>query len=222
MIRRNRSAPPRRRSWPSEGALLLTGVTFGKLGAEPEPCAFYSELERTDEFRHPLAWNAVEVTAYDGLLLPGGHAPGMRQYLGSTSLQARVAAFFALERPVGAICHGVLLAARSTDPSTGKSVLYDSITTCLTKYQERTAYLLTCWKLGRYYRTYPAYVEDEVKTALRDPVRQFRRGPIVFTARDTQTDSRPAFVVIDDNYVSARWPGDAYTFTRAFERRLAA
>jgi hypothetical protein len=31
---------------------------------------------------------------------------------------------------------------------------------------ERSAYLLTFWKLGRYYRTYPAYVEDEVKAAL--------------------------------------------------------
>jgi putative intracellular protease/amidase len=207
-------------SAPQADPLLLTGVLFGQLGAEPQPCEFYRELERAAEFRHPQAWDAIDVAAYDALLLPGGHAPGMRQYLGSTSLQERVAAFFALGRPVGAICHGVLLAARSTDPSTGTSVLYDRTTTCLAKYQERSAYLLTFWKLGRYYRTYPAYVEDEVKSALRDPARQFQRGPMVFTRRDTEADASPSFVVEDDNYVSARWPGDAYSFARAFQRVL--
>jgi putative intracellular protease/amidase len=205
---------------PHADPRLLTGVIFGKLGAAPEPCAFYRELEHAGEFRRPLSWEATEFADFDGLLLPGGHAPGMRQYLGAARLQDRVAAFFALGRPVGAICHGVLLLARSTDPSTGKSVLYERRTTCVAKYQERSAYLLTFWKLGRYYRTYPAYVEDEVKSALRDPARQFQRGSMAVTRRDTETDSSSAFVVVDGHYVSARWPGDAYTFARAFHRLL--
>jgi putative intracellular protease/amidase len=205
---------------PQADPLLLTGVIFGRLGAEPQACAFYRELEEAEEFRRPLAWGAIDFADYDALLLPGGHAPGMRQYLGSTRLQQQVAAFFALGRPVGAICHGVLLLARSTDPATGRSVLYDRTTTCLAKYQERSAYLLTGWKLGRYYRTYPAYVEDEVKSRLRDPARQFRRGPLALTRRDSETDSTPAFVVTDGHYVSARWPGDAYTFARTFQRLL--
>lgn len=131
-----------------------------------------------------------------------------------------VAAFAALGRPLGAICHGVLLLARSVDRSTGRSVLYERHTTCLCKYQERSAYWLTAWKLGRYYRTYTAYVEDEVKAALRDPERQFQRGPLAFKHRDTETDTRPSFVVQDGNYVSARWPGDAHGFARAFEGLL--
>jgi hypothetical protein len=89
----------------------------------------------------------------------------------------------------------------------------------LAKYQERSAYFLTAWKLGRYSRTYPAYVEDEVKSALADPA-QFQRGPIALGRRDSETDSTPAFVVIDGLYVSARWPGDAYTFTRSFQQLL--
>ncbi len=206
---------------PTADPLLLSGVLFGKLGAEPESCAFYRELEADPAFRAPRSWDATEFADYDGLLLPGGHAPGMRQYLGSDSLQRRVAAFFASGRPVGAICHGVLVLARSIDPATGRSVLYDRRTTCLTKYQERTAYALTCWKLGRYYRTYPAYVEDEVKAALRDAKRLFERGPLSLTQRDSEHDASPAFVVRDDNYVSARWPGDAYSFARAFEQVLA-
>ena len=59
------------------------------------------------------------------------------QYLGSHELQRRVAAFWSLGRPVGAICHGVLVLARATDPATGRSVLAGRRTTCLPKYMER-------------------------------------------------------------------------------------
>jgi hypothetical protein len=40
------------------------------------------------------------------------------------------------------------------------------------------------------------------------------------TTRDTWDDDRAAFVVRDDNYVSARWPGDVHTFARLFARVL--
>ena len=39
-------------------------------------------------------------------------------------------------------------------------------------------------------------------------------------ARDTATDSRPAFVVDDGSYVSARWPGDTHTFADVLSRKL--
>src|SRR4051794_2513470 len=143
------------------------------------------------------------------MLLPGGHAPGMRQYLGSAELQSLIARFWATGKPVGAICHGVLVLARSKNGS-GASVLADKQTTCLPKFMERGGYFLTAWKLGKYYRTYPAYVEDEVVSQLADPS-QFQRGP-GGTQRGTRTDHRHAFVVEDGSYVSARWPGDAYLF----------
>jgi len=200
---------------PAADSRLLDGVLFGKLGAADEPKAFYRELEQADAFRRPLAWDAVEPSRFDGLILPGGHAPGMRQYLGSETVQRLVVQFWRSGRPVGAICHGVLVLARARDPSTGKSVLAQSRTTCLPKYMERSAYLLTFWKLGRYYRTYPAYVEDEVRAALDEPA-QFVRGPRVLTARGTETDDRAAFVVEDGRYLSARWPGDAYLFAKKF------
>jgi putative intracellular protease/amidase len=124
--------------------------------------------------------------------------------------------------PVGAICHGVLVLARTRDPATGRSVLADRRTTCLPKYMERSAYLATAWRLGRSYRTYPAYVEDEVRAALEDPGSQFMRGPETLSARGTATDDGPAFVVRDRNYVSARWPGDAYLFGRGFRDLLTS
>jgi putative intracellular protease/amidase len=204
---------------PAADPRLLDGVIFGQLGAAAEAKAFYAQMQSAAEFRAPLAWADVAPSEYDGLILPGGHAPGMRQYLGSELLQRKVAEFCATERPVGAICHGVLVLARTRDATTGKSPLFGRRTTCLPKYMERSAYLATAWRLGRYYRTYPAYVEDEVRAALRDPA-DFERGPRVLSKRGTETDDDPAFVVEDGNYVSARWPGDAYLFAKRFAARL--
>lgn len=199
---------------PACDPLLLTGVLFGQLGAEPEPKVFYAEMEKAPGFESPIAWADIDATAYDALFLPGGHAPGMRQYLGSEELSSKVLSFWRTKRPVAAICHGVLVLARTIDPETGKSVLFESRTTCLPKYMEGVAYALTFWKLGRYYRTYDAYVEEEVKAALGDPGRQFVRGPVNLTARGTARDDKPAMVVEDGRYLSARWPGDAYLIAK--------
>jgi putative intracellular protease/amidase len=204
---------------PAADPRLLTGVVFGRLGAASEAIAFHGEMCASPEYRSPVAWHDIDPERYDGLLLPGGHAPGMRQYLGSTLLQQKVVQFWKLDRPVGAICHGVLVLARSRDPATGRSVLAKRRTTCLLKYQERTAYLLTAWRLGRYYRTYPAYVEDEVRAALDDPA-QLEHGPRAYTRRGTLDDDAAAFVVEDGSYISARWPGDAYLFARRFAALL--
>ncbi|MCP5039464.1 MAG: thiamine biosynthesis protein ThiJ [bacterium] len=204
---------------PAADPLLLSGVIFGQLGAEPEPIRFYQDLVATPEFRKTIAWHDIKPDRFDGLLLAGGHAPGMRQYLGSQVLREKVAGFWALERPVAAICHGVLVLARAQQD--GKSLLYSRRTTCLPKYLERLAYFSTAWKLGRYYRTYEAYVEDEVRAGLDDPSTQFQRGPISIAARDSRGDESPSFLVEDQNYLSARWPGDAYAFARRFAEMLA-
>lgn len=196
---------------PSCDPLLLTGVVFGKLGARPEPIAFYRELERAPEFVAPRRWSECTAAPFSALLLPGGHAPGMKQYLGSAEVQRLTAEFFATPKPIAAICHGVLVAARSQalGAGDGRSVLHGLRTTCLPRYMERSAYLATFWRRGRYYRTYPAYVEDEVVAALARP-EDFERGPRELSRRGTRDDHSHAFVVEDGRYVSARWPGDAY------------
>jgi putative intracellular protease/amidase len=200
--------------------LLLEGVLFGKLGADPEPRAFYAEMEKSPEFRAPIRYDSIDPQSFAGLLLPGGHAQGMKPYLESETLRAKAAAFFALGRQVAAICHGVLVLAR-TRSADGKSAIHDRRTTCLPKWMERSAYFMTAWKLGRYYRTYDAYVEDEVRAGLDDPAKQFVRGPFGQSARGTATDDTPALIVEDGNYLSARWPGDAYLFANRFAERLA-
>jgi putative intracellular protease/amidase len=205
---------------PACDPLLITGVVFGKLGARPEPLAFYREMAATPAFTSPRTWTDLAAADFDSLFLAGGHAPGMKQYLGSERVQQVTVEFFDAKKPIAAICHGVLVAARSKRAD-GSSVLRGHKTTCLPKYMERAAYFSTFWRRGRYYRTYPAYVEEEVRAALAAPD-DFIRGPRELSARGTRDDDSHAFTVESGHYVSARWPGDAYLIGKQLIARLEA
>ncbi len=190
------------------------GVLRRVLMARADAVAAYGELLHDEKFRAPVAYDAVDPAAYAGLLLPGGHAKGVKPYLESPALHSAIAAFFARSAPVGAICHGVVAAARSIDPTSGKSVLYGRKTTALLNRQERLAYHLTRARLGDYYLTYPVTVEDEVTAALQSPA-DFHHGPTP-VLRDTPARPERGFALRDGNYLSARWPGDVYTFANGF------
>lgn len=172
----------------------------------------YAAMQSDAAYRQPWSYEHAAAQSVDALLLPGGHAPAMREYLESPVLQRIVAAAFNASRPVGAICHGVLLAARSRDAG-GKSVLFGRKTTALTRTLELTGWLMTPW-LGNYYRTYPVTVQAEVTSALarRD---DFIVGPPSFL-RDGPDHLARGFTVRDGNYLSARWPGDAHRFAVEF------
>jgi putative intracellular protease/amidase len=204
---------------PATDPLLLSGVVFKMLGAAREPKRFYAEMLDDAHYRDPIAWADIEPADFDGLLLPGGHAPGMKQYLGSETLQQKVVEYWNTGKPVGAICHGVLVLARAIDPATGRSVLHGRKTTCLPMYLEAAGFYSTAWRRGRYYRTYRKYVQTEVRAALASR-RDFKLGPPTPLVRGTATMNWPAFVVVDANYVSARWPGDAYLFAKRLNELL--
>jgi putative intracellular protease/amidase len=223
---------------PVLGAITVVGRA---LRANKDARRAYQEMLRSPEYQLPSSWAEATLDGVDALLLPGGHrARGMRSYIDSDTLHRLVVDAFARGLKVAAICHGVLLAARSVDPSTGHSVLYGRQTTALTWALERTA-----WRLSRitrfwdrsYYRTYSEEpgqpsgymsVEAEVTRALKNPTdfRDVERGSPHWRmktsgiARDTATDSRPAFVVDDGDYVSARWPGDTHTFATVLSQKL--
>ena len=211
------------------------------LRADGRARAAYAALGKDPSFGRPIRWDAIDGFPFDGLLLPGGHrARGMRAYLESPVLQSVVVGAFRDDRPVAAVCHGVLLAARSTDPATGLSVLHGRRTTALTWALERRAWRVArvtrFWDPG-YYRTYaevpgqPAgwmSVQEEVTRCLARPEDFVDVAPDApdaarktsGRARDTDADPGPAFVVRDGNYVSARWPGDVHTFAREFASLL--
>jgi protease I len=137
----------------------------------------------------------------------------MRTYLESTLLQRLVAAFAASDKPWGAICHGVVLAARSSAPD-ARSVLHGRRTTALLASQELLAWSLTALWMGSYYRTYPETVEAEVRRRLREGA-DFVRGPLPL-ARDRAERLSHGFALRDGNYLSARWPGDAHRFATTY------
>jgi putative intracellular protease/amidase len=223
---------------PVLGAITIVGRM---LRANKDARCAYQDMLQSAEYQHPSSWTETTLDGVDALLLPGGHrARGMRSYLDSDTLHRLVVDAFARGLIVAAICHGVLLAARSVDPATGHSVLYERRTTALTWALERTAWRLTritrFWDRD-YYRTYseepgqPAgymSVQSEVTRALKNPTdfcdvergSPHWRAKTSGIARDTATDSRPAFVVDDGSYVSARWPGDAHTFATALSQKL--
>jgi putative intracellular protease/amidase len=213
------------------------------LRANAEARRAYRQMLDDSAFLNPIKYSELSLNDYDGLLLPGGHwSRGMRQYLEDPHLQEFVAAFFEADRPVAAICHGVVLAARSVSRRTGKSVLFGRKTTALTWKLEKSAW--TAMKfLGRvwdpnYYRTYVETgaeplgyrsVQAEVTRALASPADfcdvpadspdHFRKATGMF--RDSSDDGRPSWVVRDGRYVSARWPGDVHGFARVFAAMLA-
>ncbi|HEY2396440.1 MAG TPA: type 1 glutamine amidotransferase domain-containing protein [Rudaea sp.] len=211
------------------------------LRADKNARAAYRELVDNAAFRSPLRYDWIDSAHFGALLLPGGHAQGMREYLESSILQRVVAAFFDAGKPVAAICHGVVLAARGASASSGRSVLHGRKTTALTWQLERSAWRISRWMRWwdrDYYRTYreqtdePAgyrSVQAEVTRALASSAdfldvaagasNRFRKSSGLF--RDSPHDARPAFVVRDGNYVSARWPGDVHTFAHTFAAVLA-
>jgi putative intracellular protease/amidase len=243
------------RAWPDE--IMLTGAGLDPwafipvlrgirgvgrvLGADARARAAYARLEQDARFLAPVAFRALSAADWDGVVLPGGHrARGIRPYLEDLHLRAFVSGMFDAGKPVGAICHGTVVAARATSAATGRSVLHGRKTTSLTWAQERLATRIarvTRFWDPTYYRTYteakgePAGyrgVEAEVTRALAssddyrdvprdDPDRGIKTDGL---HRDGPDDPRPAFVVRDGCYVSARWPGDAHTFAKTFADAL--
>jgi protease I len=196
---------------------MLTGKGLGPLksilAADKNGRQAYLAMSESGEFNSPISWQDIEPDHYDGLILPGGHAKGMREYLESSVLQSVTNRFFKRQKPVGAICHGVVLASRSKNRD-GKSVLFGRKTTSLLATQEIGAWLLTAAWLGDYYRTYDETVESEVKRGLAS-VEDFVKGPLPLL-RDNPRNIDRGFVVQDGQYLSARWPGDAHLFAQKF------
>lgn len=197
---------------------VLTGKGFGPLrpffSAEADNARIYRELEGDRHFSSPVSYPEIDEALFQGLILPGGHAPGMKEYLESEVLQNVVSSFFEKDKPVGAICHGVVVPARSRSKATGRSVLFGRKTTALPKFMELSAYWSTCLWLGGYFKTYPDTVQELVTREL-EKKEDFIVGPRSLR-RDSEDRADKGFAVTHGRYISARWPGDAYRFALGF------
>jgi len=69
--------------------VILTGQGLGLLApllmADANGRAAYDALTQSRAFRSPLRYEDIRPADFDALLLPGGHAKGMRPYLESPS-----------------------------------------------------------------------------------------------------------------------------------------
>jgi putative intracellular protease/amidase len=160
-------------------------------------------------FLHPIPYLELDTSLFDALVLPGGDGPGMRQYLESDVLRSKVLEFWQQNKLVGAICHGILVAARTVDPRTGRSILYGRKLTALPRRLDMAAYKLDSWLTRQGYIMYPKCVEDEVRDCLAE-------------AEDFSVGRNPLspHIVTDGNLVTARWYGEAEEFALQFADAL--
>lgn len=231
---------------PGLNKLKLIGLT---LRADGNARKAFANMVKNQNFQKPKSFGELKVEDYCGLYLPGGHAPRMKPFLEDKTLQKFVCDFFETNdangqhKPIAAVCHGALVAARAVSEKTGKSPLYGKKTTALTWKLENTAwqlskYIARFWD-ANYYRTYvegpdepKGYwsVESEIKRNLQSPDdfldvaknadNYFAKSSGLF--RDDNSNSKPAWVVEDGNYLSGRWPGDAHTLAKQFISKLNA
>lgn len=170
----------------------------------------FARLVDDPAFNRPMAYPEMREADFCGLHIPGGHAPGMKELLEASEIHTVIADFFAANKTVAAVCHGVVAVCRSLR-NDGKSVLHGRRTTGLPEFMELAAWRLTRPWMGDYYRTYPITVQAEVTAALADPG-DFHTGPRSLF-RDSPKRMNRGFIVSDGNYLSARWPGDIHRFS---------
>ena len=196
--------------------ITLTGeglpLIASSLKARAEAEQAYDRMIASDAFLKPITWAKAQAKYYDALHFPGGHAPGMKGYCESAEVFRLAKEAFAANQPVSAICHGVLPLARA-------GVLKGRRTTALTHIQEEIAVRLTNRALSGHYRTYPVSVETEVWQRI-GKTGTFERGGL-FPRYAGRKNPNAGFVVRDGNYLSARWPGDAWTLAVRLNELLA-
>ncbi len=73
---------------------VLTGRGFGPwspiLRARSDARRLYQRLTEHASFREPLSYEEIDGSCVGAIVLPGGHAPGMREYLESLRLQCLI------------------------------------------------------------------------------------------------------------------------------------
>ncbi len=194
----------------AEGDLhRLRGPLPGLISASVKAQAAYEEMTHHPAYLQPVPYAEIDPGKYLGIVLPGGDALRMHYYLEDKVLQAKVLQFWQQDKVVGAICHGMLVLARTIDPQTGRSILYGRKVTAVPRWLDRVAYKMDAWFVKRGYIMYPQCVEEEVRASLAHPD-DLIPGPGL----------RAPFAVTDGNLVTARWYMDAELFAERFAEAL--
>jgi putative intracellular protease/amidase len=187
----------------------LKGPLPGLVSASAKTQEAYELMSHDPSFQHPITYSEIVPDQYEAIILPGGDAPRMRQYLENTVLQGKVVEFFQKGMLVGALCHGILVLARTIDPQTGHSVLYGHKLTALPKSFDLFGYRIDRLLLKHGYIMYPQCVADEVRLCLEHHD-DFINGPGLLSP----------YVYSDGNLITSRWYMDAEVFAARFVDEL--
>lgn len=188
--------------------LKLKGPLPGLLSAGAKAQAAYRQMTQDPAYQHPIPYAEIDPEPYQAILLPGGDTSRMHQYLASPALQKKVLEFSQQGKLIGAICHGVLVPARTIDPQTGRSILYGHKVTAVPASLDRTGYLLGRL-LRRDYLMYSCCVAEEVRACLERP-EDFSTGRSMWVP----------YVVADSNLITSRWYMDAPLFAERFAQAV--
>ena len=183
----------------------LKGPLPGLLTASLNARKAYQIMTSDLAYLHPIPYDEINPSLFDGLLLPGGDGLRMHQYLDNSVLRDKVLQFWQMGKLIGAICHGVLVLARTIDPISGHSILYGRKVTAPPKSLDLAAYRFDAWLLKRGYIMYSSCVEDEVSAILARK-EDLVHGPGMFSP----------FACTDGNLVTSRWYLDAEIFAEKF------
>jgi len=201
---------------------MITGEGLGILSplirANKKNLRSFSNLQDMEYFHHPISYQDAAKLDFDGILLCGGHAPGIKEYLESEKLQEIISNHMSKSKPIAAICYALILLSRARD-NQGLSVIHEKKVTCLPRFNEILSHEITKKRLGNYFKVYPqTTIEDEVVAALADR-KQLRTGPPI-ALKDSLKRLWAGFVVKDGNLVTARWAGDAHRLAMTFKELL--
>ncbi len=86
-------------------AVTAAGGTARLISIEPGEVQAYNHLDKADTFRVDETAEAADPESYDGLVLPGGVANPDQLRMNADAV-AFTKAFFEMNKPVAAICHG--------------------------------------------------------------------------------------------------------------------
>lgn len=196
---------------PQADLQKLKGPLPGLISASHKARAAHQKMAQDDSYLHPIPYSQIDPSQFQALLLPGGDTLRMRQYLENQVLQSKVLQFYQQGKLIGAICHGVLVLARTIDPTTRRSVLYGHKVTAVPRSLDRLGYQLDAWLIRRGYLLYPKCVADEVRDCLEHP-EDFSTGRSFLSP----------YVVSDGNLITSRWYFDAELFAERFVEALAS
>jgi putative intracellular protease/amidase len=174
---------------------------------------YYMEMEKDQSFQQPIPYAEIVPDRCVGMVLVGGNSTNLKHYLECKILQSKVQEFWALKRPIGAIGQGVLIMARTTDPTTKQPLIHSKKTTCYPKIAEM---------IGKYNpftgaNIYVESSEEEILRSLSDPSLFQPQQPSL--TLDTLFSESNGYCQ-DEWYLSSGWEGDSYCFAKMFAKMV--